>query len=137
MASITGTHLDVQPTSPPSDELLVLVDYEIVQTGNDLQTAQAYRELVQLFSKGGLAGPGELVIPGGTLRDEPVIFTDAQRGYQRTWSITLPIAVLENGRSPLQADPIEARVTLTPIPPAETTAKSNLMPVNQAPVLTP
>ena len=92
---------------------------------------------MQLVQVGHQIGhPGlEHVLAGGTLSDGVVDFT-ANPSFQRIWERDIPMSVLEQGIiSPLEADPVRARVTLTPLPVEAPTRESNTVNVNQPPVV--
>jgi hypothetical protein len=127
MASIGSVDLKVFPNVPATGSALVQVEYTIEATLDDVPSGRGYRELVQLVKQDREIGRhgGEVLVAGGTLSDGDVVFTGSAVAYVRGPEMTLPLAALEGGISPLQTDAIRARVTLTPLPPTAPTRESN------------
>jgi hypothetical protein len=130
MASIGPVKLDIFLDNPKGSGMaLVQVNYVIQQTLDDVQSGRSYRELVQLVSH---AQPVEQLVSGGTVWDGLVVFTTEHVAFTRSLELRLPIASLAVGTiSPFQRDPILARVTLTPLPPAAEVLDSNTVLINQ------
>ena len=63
-------------------------------------------------------------------------FTGSAVSIVRGSELLLPLALLEQGVSPLQPDLIRARVTLTPLPPMAVSQTSNTVDIHRPPVLT-
>jgi len=128
MASISSVDLRIFPNVPLVGEALVQTSYTITPTLDDVSAGRSYREFVQLFSLGRRIGDPsvEHPVPDGTLWDGVVVFTAG--GFVRGQERTLPLANLEQGGiSPILGEPIKARVTLTPLPPAAPSQDSNLV----------
>ena len=127
MASISRVQLQIVERSGSA---LVQVSYTVTATQNDAVNEQAYRELVQLVGDDvgvGEDGSSEL-IPGGTVWDGVVRFTNSQVAFTQSREITVPSAVLDEDPGPvIREDEIRARVTLTPLPPASPSRDSNLV----------
>jgi hypothetical protein len=134
MASIGPVDLQIFMNNPSQGQALVQVGYTISATGVDVAAGRNYRELVQLVHVGGIGAHGaEHLVPDGTMWDAPVSFTD-DAGFTHTREKTLPIANLEQGSiSPLEPNPIRARVTLAPLPPTPPTRESNTVNIHQEP----
>ncbi|HEY7289781.1 MAG TPA: hypothetical protein VH583_08085 [Vicinamibacterales bacterium] len=130
MASIAPVTLQIFLNNPSEGMALIQVSYKILPTLDDVSAGRTYRELVQLISKPrGI----ERLVPGGTMWDGTVVFTGG--GFNRLPELLLPIAALRQGViSPLQSDPIIARVTLTPLPATVVTQQSNTVDVDPTPV---
>jgi hypothetical protein len=136
MASIPSVTLEIAQGGPYGDHALLAVNYSIQATLDDVQNQRAYKDHVQFYTEGrrvGLTGV-EHPIPGA-VQDSTIVFT-SDPPVQRSYQVLVPLAVLEQGiLSPAQADPIRARVTLTPLPPQTVTQDSNTVDLNQpAPV---
>ena len=129
MASISSVDLRIFPNVPSVGEALVQVSYTIAATLDDASAERSYRELVQLLSLGRRIGDPsvEHAVPDGTISDGVVVFTGSAVGFVRIPERTLPLADLQQGVSPLQQEPIRARVTLTPLPPAAPSQDSNIV----------
>lgn len=138
MASIGSVDLEIFKGVQSHDGALVRASYVVSATLDDVPSGRSYRELVQLVQVGRQIGQRgiEHVLAGGTLSDGVVVFTGSAVSYVRDWERDIPMSVLEQGIiSPLEADPIRARVTLTPLPAAAPTRESNTVNVNQPPVV--
>jgi hypothetical protein len=137
MASIGPVQLEIFKGAQSPDGALVRVSYVVSATLDDTTSGRNYRELVQLVRVGLQIGqPGlEHVLAGGTMADGVVGFT-SNSSFQRIWELDIPMSVLEQGiLSPFQADPIRARVTLTPLPMEAPTRESNIVNINQPAVV--
>ncbi len=110
MASIGSVDLKVFPNVPATGSALVQVEYTIEATLDDVPSGRGYRELVQLVKQDREIGRhgGEVLVAGGTLSDGDVVFTGSAVAYVRGPEMTLPLAALEGGISPLQTDAIRA-----------------------------
>jgi hypothetical protein len=132
MASIGPVTLQIFLNNPSEGMALVEVSYVISNTLDDMQSGRNYRELVQLVSH---AQAVEHLVPGGTMWDSTVSFTE-YGSFNREPELRLPISSLEQGIiSPSQRDPIVARVTLTPLPAAAVTLDSNAVNINPPQVI--
>ena len=138
MASIGPVELQIAFGPDWGDKALVELGYTISATLDDVASGQAYHEVAQLFMEGRRLGQRgvEQPVPGGTLWDATVQFTGSAVSIVRGPELLLPLAVLEQGVSPLQPDLIRARVTLTPLPPMAVSQTSNTVDVHRPPVLT-
>jgi hypothetical protein len=134
MAAIDTVKLQVAKGGSYGDKALLIVDYTMEPTLDDVQSDRAYDEHVQVFIEGrriGLTGL-EHPIPGAVY-DGTVVFTSASQ-VQRNYEVLVPLSVLEQGIvTPAQPDVIQARVTLTPLPPQTVTKPSNAVDLNAAP----
>lgn len=138
MASIGPVNLEIFKGAQSPDGALVRASYVVSATLDDTTSSRNYRELVQLVRVGRQVGqPGlEHVLAGGTMSDGVVVFTSDAVSIVRDWERDVPMSVLEQGiLSPFQADPIRARVTLTPLPMEAPTRESNTVNINQPPVV--
>jgi hypothetical protein len=137
MASIGPVQLQIFMKNPTEDQAFVQVGYTTSATGDDIAAGRTYRELVELVRVGGIGKPGvEHLVPEGTMWDAPVVFTGNATGFTHTREKTLPIADLEQGSiSPLEPNPIRARVTLAPLPPTTPTRESNTVNIHEEPVI--
>jgi hypothetical protein len=137
MASIGPVNLEIFKGAQSPDGAVVRASYVVSATLDDGTSGRNYRELVQLVQVGHQIGqPGlEHVLAGGTMSDGIVVFT-SNPAFVRIWERDIPMNVLEQGIiSPFEADPIRARVTLTPLPMEAPTRESNTVNVNQLPVV--
>jgi hypothetical protein len=105
---------------------MVEVDYTLLPTDDDVESRQAYREVVELI--GVDAFPEDTIddpIPGGVLTDGTLFFRTADP-FPRSVAKLMPRAAFdEDGR--FQGGEIKARVTLTPMAAA---ADSNVVSVS-------
>jgi|SRR3712207_320437 len=128
MASISNVRLQIVEKSGSAK---VLVSYRLNATHGDGANEQAYRELVQLV--GVDAVPGEdghnELIPGGTVWDGVVKFSTSQVAFEQTRETLLKSSALDEdgGGLFIQEDEIQARVTLTPLPPESPSGVSNIV----------
>ncbi len=137
MASIGPVNLEIFKGAQSSDGALVRASYVVSASLDDIPSGRNYHELVQLVRVGHEIGqPGlEHVLPGGTLWDGVLVFTSDVVSIVREPERDIPLSILEQGViSPLEADPIRARVTLTPLPMPTPTRESNTVDVNKPPV---
>jgi hypothetical protein len=130
MASIE--HLTLEVLSSQPNGVLMNVSYSITATLDDVAAGRTYRELVQLVKVGRKIGePGsEHLVPGGTVWDGTVLFTDDEVSFVHSRELTVPSADLAQD-SALQAEKIRARVTLTPLPAPAPTMESNTVQLNE------
>lgn len=130
MASISNVKLWIFEGTPVPGEALIQVSYNLNATQHDAPHEQAYRELVQLVGDDtGLGEDGQSeLIPGGTIWDGTVVFSNSSVGFTQIHEKTLPSAILNEDPGPvIRTDEIRARVTLTPLPQASPSAESNLV----------
>lgn len=130
MASISYVNLRIIDGMPVPGEALIQVKYTLTASHHDAPCGQAYREVVELVgddSSLGEDGQSD-VIPGGTLFDGTVVFSNFSLAFTQIREKTLPSAILDADPGPIiRTDVIRARVTLTPIPQASPSRESNLV----------
>lgn len=127
MASISNVRLQIVEAGGFAN---ILVSYRLDATHGDGANEQAYRELVQLV--GVDIGPGEdgrsELISGGTLWDGVVKFSTSQVRFEQSREARLNSSILdEDGGLFIKEDEIQARVTLTPLPPESPSGVSNIV----------
>jgi hypothetical protein len=138
MAAIAPVELQIAAGNGYGEQALVVVDYEISATDDDIVAGTAYHEVVQLFLEGRhVLGrrPSAVPVSGGILRDGIVTFTANQQSYVHGAEKLLPLASLEGGLGPFDRDAVQARVTLTPLPPSAISQSSNTVILDRPPVV--
>lgn len=112
MASIESpVTLAIHKNVPTQGQALVQVTLTIRATGDDVQGANSYNEVVELLSEGSRVGDA--------VSEGPVSFSGTNIGSTRTAEKQYPLATLIGGAAPAQDVSIVARVSLTPIPPSQ------------------
>ena len=130
MAAISDVSLSITDGGP--GEAHVEVSYKISATHHDVEHEQAYREVVQLMGVDSPPVIGEDGIDdplaGGVISDTVVTFSGSEQAFVETRARNVPEQILDEDPGPfIRTDEIRARVTLTPLPPAEVRGESNVV----------
>jgi hypothetical protein len=138
MAAIAPVELQIATGDGYGEQALVVVDYELSATNDDILAGTSYHEVVQLFLEGRhVVGrrPGEVPVSGGILLDDVVTFTASRQSVVHGAEKLLPLASLEGGLGPFDRDAVRARVTLTPLPASAVSQGSNTVILERPPVV--
>jgi hypothetical protein len=131
MASIDSVELEIARGGSYGDSALLIVNYTMHATLDDVQNDRAYQEHVQVYTEGRRVGLFGLEHPiAGAVYDGTYVFPDDSE-VPRNYEKLVPLAALEQGIiSPSQPDAIRARVTLTPLPAQTVTHDSNTVDIS-------
>jgi hypothetical protein len=138
MAAIGTVQLQIATGDAYGEQALVVVDYEVSATHDDILAGTTYHEVVQLYLEGRrVLGQPRAAVPvtGGLLLDGHVTFDASQQSVVHGAERLLPRSALESGLGPFERDAVEARVTLTPLPPSAVSENSNAVILEQPPVV--
>jgi len=130
MAAISDVSLSITDSGPGT--ALVEVEFTVSATHHDAEHEQSYREVVQLMGVDSPPVIGEDGIDdplaGGLISDGIVTFSPSEQAFTYTRARNVPDQVLDEDPGPfIRSDEIRARVTLTPLPPAEVQGESNVV----------